>query len=126
MPSTKTAGAFHGAEVPFVFGFGLELKTDTERNLSKIMGCYWRSFMWHGDPSEEVCGAAVWPQFNALGSPHLELGADVFVQTADAELQARCELFNAWLERDHALPQALRAQVDNSSSNHGLPMQLFV
>ena len=34
-----TLGAFHGAEVPFVFGDAFELKADTERSLSQAMGC---------------------------------------------------------------------------------------
>lgn len=32
-------GAFHGAEVPFVFGVPAELSSDGERAASKAMGC---------------------------------------------------------------------------------------
>lgn len=45
-------GAFHGAEVPFVFGDQFELKTDGERSLSASMGCYWRNFVHTGNPNQ--------------------------------------------------------------------------
>ena len=49
-------GAFHGAEVPFVFGDQFELSTDAERTLSLLMGCYWRNFIHHGNPSADEGG----------------------------------------------------------------------
>jgi carboxylesterase type B len=50
-----TLGAFHGSEVPFVFGDAFELKTDAERKLSAAMGCYWRNFAHTGDPNRGPC-----------------------------------------------------------------------
>mmetsp|Transcript_22536 Transcript_22536/g.58831 ORF Transcript_22536/g.58831 Transcript_22536/m.58831 type:complete len:203 (-) Transcript_22536:1570-2178(-) len=44
-------GSFHGAEVPFVFGFPAELSSGGERSLSKQMGCYWVNFASTGDPN---------------------------------------------------------------------------
>merc|ERR1712227_1078925 len=72
MPNTSIAGAFHGADVPFVFGYPVELTTASERNLSSTMGCYWRSFLWHGDPSKEACHDSKWPLFKSAGNPYME------------------------------------------------------
>ena len=44
-------GSFHGAEVPFVFGYPAELSSAGERWLSKTMGCYWVNFASTGDPN---------------------------------------------------------------------------
>ena len=65
-----TLGAFHGAEVPFVFGDTFELTSDEEKALSKAMGCYWRSFAHTGDPNRAPPGAfgGRWP---ALSTRHL-------------------------------------------------------
>merc|ERR1711966_521557 len=51
-PDTQYEGAFHGGEVPFVFGDGFELSSDAERALSKAMGCYWINFSATGNPNE--------------------------------------------------------------------------
>ena len=52
-----TLGAFHGAEVPFAFGDGFELKTQAEKDLSAAMGCYWRNFAHTGNPNAGPCAA---------------------------------------------------------------------
>ena len=49
--NTTGEGAFHGAEVPFVFGDSFELTGDAELTLSKHMGAYWRNFAHTGDPN---------------------------------------------------------------------------
>jgi len=51
MQNLEMYGAFHGSEVPFVFGFPPELGTDAERFLSNAMGCYWSNFAHSGDPN---------------------------------------------------------------------------
>lgn len=90
---TLTVGAFHGAEVPFVFGYQGELKTDTERALSATMGCYWRSFMHHGDPNKGSCGPQ-WPQFSAQDLRVQKLGANVSSISTEDE-QERCNLLES-------------------------------
>lgn len=123
MNDLQVAGAFHGAEVPFVFGYGVELKTTAERNLSKTMGCYWRNFLWHGDPNKEACGTVpnttFWPLFNdsGRGTHYLELGSKVSVQTTDAQLEARCTLFDNWM---------LKSPVTDGRQSHNGPTWLFV
>ena len=44
-------GAFHGAEVPFVFGDQFELTTEVERAASRAMGCWWTNFAATGNPN---------------------------------------------------------------------------
>merc|ERR1712045_928045 len=68
---TSTMGAFHGAEVPFVFGDVAELIGEDERRIATTMGCHWRSFALHGDPNVEDCGTVPWPRYNEVGSPVL-------------------------------------------------------
>lgn len=69
-------GAFHGAEVPFVFGVPEELTTPAERTLSRALGCYWRNFVHTADPntpppsSEPISAPCAhqpfaWPPFEA-------------------------------------------------------------
>lgn len=52
MPALPEYGAFHGAEIPFVFGYPAELGTEAEVKLSKTMGCYWSNFAHTGDPNK--------------------------------------------------------------------------
>jgi carboxylesterase type B len=76
-------GAFHGAEVPFVFHDNFELVTPAERMLATAMGCYWTNFAWTGDPNNggsrtsSACAAPlaggaklpVWPRFTTAADP---------------------------------------------------------
>jgi len=63
-------GAFHGSEVPFVFGDAFELMSVDERTLSASMGCFWRNFAHTADPNTPPpngtpCARqpASWPRF---------------------------------------------------------------
>ena len=68
---TAAIGAFHGAEVPFVWNDLFELAPGGERNLSRSMVTYWTNFAWSGDPNTrgEVSTLSVaqnlpkWPRF---------------------------------------------------------------
>jgi carboxylesterase type B len=51
MEGLQYYGAFHGAEVPFVFGDQFEISSDGERRLSLAMGCFWTNFAISGDPN---------------------------------------------------------------------------
>ena len=48
---TEEYGAFHGAEVPFVFYDTVELVEKSERALAEAMVQYWVGFAYHGDPN---------------------------------------------------------------------------
>lgn len=70
---TATMGAFHGAEIPFVFGDNFELLSAGERALSQAMGCYWRNFATSGNPNEghDDCVKTLnLPRWPAIGTHH--------------------------------------------------------
>ena len=82
---TYLTGAFHGAEVPFVFYDEFELATTEERNLSIAMTTYWRNFAYTGDPNNGTLsndatttgpnGTAVhWPVYARSTDSYLLLG----------------------------------------------------
>lgn len=90
-------GAFHGAEVPFVFGVPGELKSDGERSLSAAMGCYWRNFAASGNPNEgpDNCVALQqlpqWTQEAGQGTALLLSNSSLAMQTGLKA--AQCDLF---------------------------------
>jgi para-nitrobenzyl esterase len=70
-------GAFHAAELPYVFGtLGLfelpGLVTQADRDLSENVMGYWTRFAATGDPNGE--GAPAWPRYTEASGLHLELG----------------------------------------------------
>jgi carboxylesterase type B len=94
-------GAFHGAEVPFVFGDAFELKTDAERKLSAAMGCLWRNFAWSGDPNHGPNGSCGhdWPQFGKRPPEHATLllgepGAEGGIRAVIGLAQEQCRAFH--------------------------------
>jgi len=102
-----TLGAFHGAEVPFAFGYQPELANDAERTLAKQMGCYWRNFVWTGDPNTQPVGGTgpcsdpasfptglpTWPRFVA-GPQEQTMVLDVGKVAPEAGLSVdTCDVF---------------------------------
>ena len=111
-------GAFHGAEVPFVFGDPFELSTEGERALSSSMGCFWSNFANTGNPnippatptgnqgngSSSACAPVSWPHYsysrsssNAVenGDSLLRLDVPQLTQEVAGLKAAACELFSA-------------------------------
>lgn len=75
-PSPKqTAGAFHGAEIPFVHGKSNIILPLYEKDLefSKIMIDYWTQFAKTGNPN--VSTHPEWPRFDFKDQRYMELGA---------------------------------------------------
>ena len=82
-----TAGAPHGAEIPYVFGVLGRLRnvgrqtTDADRALSKTVIDYWTSFAKTGDPNGP--GRPNWPKRDASGALLAFTDAGPVARTAD-------------------------------------------
>jgi para-nitrobenzyl esterase len=77
-PNAKTWGAYHAAEIGYVFGNLLNPTfryTDTDRTLSDVMSSYWANFAKTGDPNGK--GLPAWAAYDADAEPYLELGGTV-------------------------------------------------
>jgi para-nitrobenzyl esterase len=77
-PNAKTWGAYHAAEIPYVFG---TLKnrswpfTDTDFALSDTMSNYWTNFAVTGDPNG--AGLPTWTPYDTAAEPYMNLGDTV-------------------------------------------------
>lgn len=80
---TQNLGAFHGAEVPFVFNDGFELMGG-EHNLSNSMSTYWTNMASSGDPNKWT-GATAGPP----PSPLAQLGETQNEQLVPLEIARR-------------------------------------
>jgi para-nitrobenzyl esterase len=77
VPLKNPLGAFHGVEIPYVFGntglfSGLGAIEQADLDLSDAIMGYWTRFAATGDPNGE--GAIPWPEYDARSDEHLELG----------------------------------------------------
>ena len=95
-PATRL-GAFHGAEIPFVFGtFGHLFPAGpadvdgADRALSQAMMGYWIRFAATGDPNGG--GPAPWPRYASRGDVSLELGAEIVARPGVA--REYCDFFD--------------------------------
>lgn len=79
MPNSRRYGAFHGAEMFYVFGalsYHPEWKwTPADIRLSEIMQAYWVNFARKGDPNGS--GLPRWPTFNAKTRMVIQFGENV-------------------------------------------------
>lgn len=83
-------GAYHGAEIPYIFGGGVRLGrfepdaniSDTDRALSDALMGYWTNFAATGDPNGG--GLPDWPAYETESAGFMELGNTV---QAGAKLQ---------------------------------------
>jgi para-nitrobenzyl esterase len=86
MGTVKTYGAFHSAEIFYVFGnFVRPVKVEPEDTaLSLEMMEFWVQFARTGNPNPKVIkeGAAAWPIYAADKDEYLELGDKVEVKSA--------------------------------------------
>ncbi len=76
----RTLGAFHGGEIPYVFGnsdafgSGDALWEDEDRKVSALMQGYWTNFAKTGDPNGE--GLPTWPAYDREQDVAWEIDVD--------------------------------------------------
>jgi len=88
-------GAYHGAELPYVFGTHDAYMTtsDVDVALTDTMMRYWAQFAATGNPNSG--DLPNWPEFNAPDFAVQELGDQVL--TIPAPEPELCELFKVWV-----------------------------
>lgn len=74
---SQWAGAYHGADIQFVFGsfFPIFPRNEFDESLSAKMMDYWTNFARSGDPNGE--GLPQWTAFDPQSPQEMELGAQV-------------------------------------------------
>lgn len=86
-PDAASYGAYHTAEIPYVFGnlaggsrywFANRDYDDTDRRLSEEMSSYWINFAATGDPNGD--GLVEWPAYTQAAEQALEFGDAVRVR----------------------------------------------
>jgi para-nitrobenzyl esterase len=89
-PIISRLGAFHGAELLYVFGSVPRLLqiVPTERHLSTIMRNYWASFARNGDPN--IAGQPEWPGFQVGDESALQITEDNDIQTIKGFRAEQC------------------------------------
>eukprot|EP00746_Dinoflagellata_sp_MGD_P020199 gnl/MRDRNA2_/MRDRNA2_14698_c0_seq2.p1 gnl/MRDRNA2_/MRDRNA2_14698_c0~~gnl/MRDRNA2_/MRDRNA2_14698_c0_seq2.p1 ORF type:complete len:639 (-),score=91.70 gnl/MRDRNA2_/MRDRNA2_14698_c0_seq2:45-1961(-) len=111
-PNTTVMGSFHGAEVPFALGDTFELLTAEERYLAGAMGCYWRSFAYHGDPSVDACNGVPWPAFSDDQSFIMDLGSTIRTHLQTDNSKQRCKLFAQLFQAQDHMQKVKSHQLD--------------
>lgn len=95
LPTDFDLGAYHAAEVQFVFGYRanafIRRFNDEEQIIYDIVRPYWGSFVRDGRP--RVDGLPEWPKYDAAEDNHLVL--DLTVVTGTGAAAAQCEVWDA-------------------------------
>ena len=97
VPSFPTMGAFHSAEIAFVFGtsvFGIVPLAAEERPLSEAMMGYWAAMAVDHAPGDG--GGVAWPLYTTSTDEHLELDLDA-ISTGTALRTAKCDFWDSLL-----------------------------
>ncbi|MFN3213106.1 MAG: carboxylesterase/lipase family protein [Henriciella sp.] len=78
---TQTIGAFHAAEIFFVFGSHSPLAglTDEDEVLTEAMGLYWTNFAKTGDPNGD--GLPVWPIYHPVEDQWMTFNPSIEAKT---------------------------------------------
>ncbi len=93
----QSLGAFHAAEIPYVFG-NLTLSewklSEEDQEVSRLLSSYWRNFARTGDPNGE--GLAHWPKFGLERGEVMELGAKPRV--IEHHLKTKLDVMSAFFD----------------------------
>jgi len=86
-------GAFHSAELPFVFGNPYEFISivDEEKPLAAAMQAYWAHQAKAGDPNSS--GAVAWPRYDEATDQ--DLGLDLTIAPGTHLRQSACDFWDA-------------------------------
>ena len=100
-PNAKTWGAYHAAEIPYVFGTLTNRDwpfTEADFALSSTMSSYWVNFATTGDPNGG--NLTKWTPYDAASEPYMELGGNV---------QLKSHLLKAQLDALESVQQQRRS-----------------
>jgi para-nitrobenzyl esterase len=94
-PGMEARGAFHTAEIPFVFGNpGSAHWTTDDLQASNVIQQYWTNFAKTGDPNGG--SLPTWPRYNVDTARYMEFLVNGFA--ANANIRAPyCEIFQKWV-----------------------------
>lgn len=90
-------GAFHGAEIPFVFDNLHKVRTPFDEKykaLANIMSNYWVQFAKTGDPNK--IGVMRWPAYNPGTDQYVEFGDEIKV--GQGLRKEKCDLFDRFAD----------------------------
>jgi para-nitrobenzyl esterase len=101
----QTAGAFHAAEIAFVFGKTVPLFPfdEQDRAITQAMGDYWTQFARTGDPNRE--GLPSWPRFSRAEERNM-----IFGPTIEAAPVEWAEAYDIFERHWTALVEAIRPE----------------
>jgi para-nitrobenzyl esterase len=100
---SQTAGAFHAAEIVFVFDKSVPLFPTDEQDqvIVQTMGGYWTQFAKTGDPNAE--GLPVWPELSGAKPQQMVFGPKI-----EATHVGRAEAYDIFERHWMKLIQAIR------------------
>ena len=91
-------GAFHSAEIPFIFDnpYVFISITEEDRPLAKAMQGYWTRFARAGNPNPDPLRNTIqWPAYRAAGDTHL--GLDLTIATGTGLRKEACDFWDGLL-----------------------------
>jgi para-nitrobenzyl esterase len=92
-PTKITFGAYHGAELLYLFTASNVSKTAAQQQLSKQMQQYWANFARNGDPNG--AGLVIWPTYDASAHQLLSLRPDANTAIDNFDVEHHCVFWAA-------------------------------
>jgi para-nitrobenzyl esterase len=92
-PAGRTLGAYHGAELLYLFTVSQISKTAAQEQLSEQMRQYWANFSRTGNPNE--AGLVFWPAYDANAHQLLSLRPDGNTAIDNFDVEHHCAFWAA-------------------------------